>query len=139
MKLDGTTVLVGLGGLLIGGAAMMFMGPWLRPAADPDPPKNCLVRVFAVDGDHLVVDHEPVHKKGCNNGEITWKATHGWKFPDKDSIKLKSSLAAQCRLEAGDTELVCSFPNLAQGAYPYIVKIKKGNVTLDLDPMMFND
>jgi hypothetical protein len=118
-------------------------GPQVRVAPD-----KCKVGVHVIGPDNareVVVDHEPVHRKGCGGSTITFTAQGSWKF-DGVGIRFRNPPTTFRMCDApssGGNKVDCHFnkgpiPDGKPYKYDVLLRNNQGE-TASADPTVIND
>ena len=111
-------------------------------------PEKCKVGIHVIGPDNareVVVDHEPVHRKGCSGSTIIFTAQGLWKF-DGAGIRFQSPPTTLRRCDspsAGGNKVECFFdrgplPDGKPYKYDVFVRNNQGE-TAKGDPTVVND
>lgn len=136
-----TTLGMAVWAVLLGACAQPV--PQERADEDRPAPAKCHVGVYVNDQGHVVVDHEPVHAKGCADGAaVVWQLrTAGYSFDRAKGIAFDkgSKPSGSCQLGNHPRQYVCRFGATPKGAYAYSIHVVGPGGAKTVDPTVIID
>ena len=122
---------------LLGGCAQ----PVARISGDV-PPEKCRVGVFVNADGQVVVDSEPVHPRGCADGNaVTWQVRTAQYTFDSNGIAFgkAGTPTVACTPGAAGREYKCTFGLDRTGTFPYSIRVVGPNGPKSVDPSVIID
>jgi hypothetical protein len=127
----------------------VLLGACAQPASnarvedDRPPPPRCRVGVHVTDQGNVVVDHEPVHTRGCDDGTaVVWQLrTAGYGFDRAKGVAFDkgSRPSGTCQMGANDRQYVCRFGGSSRGPFPYSIHVVGPSGPKTVDPTVIID